>query len=66
MWIGSGWKMNKTQHEAAAYVRQLRLFIKENPDNLWFVVPPFTALCGVAEMLAGCAAMVCAYNMHWD
>ena len=65
-WLGTGWKMNKTRGEAAAYCAALRDApdLAELPLRL-FVLPPFTALAEVAAALAGSPVMVGAQNCHW-
>jgi triosephosphate isomerase len=65
-WLGTGWKMNKTRTEAAAYVAALRAApdLATLPLQL-FVLPPFTALAEVAAALAGTPVMVGAQNCHW-
>ena len=65
-WLGTGWKMNKTRAEAAAYAEALRTApdLATLPLQL-FVLPPFTALAEVAAALAGTPVMVGAQNCHW-
>ena len=65
-WLGTGWKMNKTRTQAAAYSATLRAApdIAALPMQL-FVLPPFTALAEVATALADTAVMVGAQNCHW-
>jgi L-erythrulose 1-phosphate isomerase len=65
-WLGTGWKMNKTRAEAAAYAATLRAA----PDLAslplqFFVLPPFTALAEVAAALESTPVMVGAQNCHW-
>jgi triosephosphate isomerase len=66
-WIGTGWKMNKTLSEATSYAQTLRQFVKsKEPSVQVFVVPPFTALCKVGEVLNDTPVLVGAQNMHWE
>ena len=66
IWVGTGWKMNKTIGEALAYAEALRAGVKGRtvPARL-FVLPPFTALAAVSEALRDSAVMVGAQTMHW-
>ena len=44
-WIGTSWKMNKTQAEARAFAEALaRADAKCDPRIQRFVIPPFTAI----------------------
>lgn len=78
-WIGTSWKMNKTQGEAAAYVAELCDWMRDTHlDATVVVFPPFTALPAAAAQLAsGPAAadapdaahrapQLGAQNMHWQ
>ncbi len=66
LWLGTGWKMNKTRAEAGAYVEALRAApdLADLPLQL-FVLPPFTALAEVARGLADTPVLVGAQNCHW-
>ncbi|WP_370880114.1 triose-phosphate isomerase [Labrys monachus] len=65
-WIGTSWKMNKTRAEAEAFARALAASkVASTRKVLPFVIPPFTAIAGVAEILSGTAVRVGAQNMHW-
>ena len=67
LWIGTGWKMNKVLAEAEAYVRDLRDHLeKKNTGVRVFIVPPFTVLSRVCELVKGSPVMVGAQNMHWE
>ncbi|MCG8511519.1 MAG: triose-phosphate isomerase, partial [Rhodospirillales bacterium] len=67
VWIGTGWKMNKTRQEGVAYADALRSFVRSTniPANI-FIVPPFTALAEVCGVLAGAPIHVGAQNAHWE
>ena len=65
-WLGTGWKMNKTRAQAAAYCATLQA----TPDLAamplqFFVLPSFTALAEVAAALADTPVLVGAQNCHW-
>jgi L-erythrulose 1-phosphate isomerase len=67
MWVGTGWKMNKGFAEAEAYVLALREYLDaENPDANIFVVPPFTVLKSVCDIIKGSGLLVGGQNMHWE
>ena len=65
-WVGTGWKMNKTLAEAAAYADALLAAedLASLPVQL-FVLPPFTALATVSGRLEESAVLVGAQTMHW-
>ena len=65
VWIGTGWKMNKTLAEARAYTRQLGR--EAIPDSVQaFILPPHTALASVREALpAASPILIGAQNAHW-
>ena len=66
-WIGTSWKMNHTLAEARAYARALKEHDGEQDVRIQrFVVPPFTAVRDVKEMLAETNVLVGAQNMHWE
>ncbi len=65
-WIGTGWKMNKTAAEAAAYVAELvRLLPPPRDDLSLFFMPPFTALAAAREAIGQAPLLLGAQNMHW-
>lgn len=64
LWIGTGWKMNKTRDEAAAWVSAVAP--RSFPSGLQpFVIPPFTSIAVVAEALAATDFYVGAQDIHW-
>lgn len=66
IWIGTSWKMNKTLAEAKEFALALAAADKaRDPRIQRFVIPPFTALRRVKEILAQTSLMVGAQNMHW-
>jgi triosephosphate isomerase len=65
-WIGTSWKMNKTRPQARAFAKVLAASPLANTELARpFVIPPFTAIADVAEILAGTKVCVGAQNMHW-
>jgi triosephosphate isomerase len=66
LWIGTSWKMNKTRGEARAFARRLVETPLATTSRVRpFVIPPFTAIADVAEILAGTQIRVGAQTMHW-
>ena len=69
LWIGTSWKMTKTQGDAVAYARRLREAV---PDLHWpgvqpFVVPPATAIGTFRRAVGGRdGVIVGAQNAHWE
>ncbi|MFV0333134.1 MAG: triose-phosphate isomerase [Tropicimonas sp.] len=65
-WIGTSWKMNKTLAEARAFAEALADADDGRDARIQrFVIPPFTAVREVKEILAGTSVKVGAQNMHW-
>lgn len=64
-WLGTSWKMNKTIGEAEAYSRSLAAYASTRSSTTQlFVVPPFTAIARVAQVLAGSGVLVGAQDVH--
>jgi triosephosphate isomerase len=65
--FAGNWKMHKTVPEAVALARELRAGLERQPTRHEVVVmPPFTALQAVSEVLRGSPVAVGAQNMHWE
>jgi triosephosphate isomerase len=65
-WIGTSWKMNKTLAAARAFAEALaNADGARDPRIQRFVIPPFTAVRQVKEILAASSLKVGAQNMHW-
>jgi triosephosphate isomerase len=65
-WIGTSWKMNKTLAAARAFAEALaNADGARDPRIQRFVIPPFTAVRQVKEILATSSLKVGAQNMHW-
>jgi len=65
-WIGTSWKMNKTLAEARQFASGLKAADAARDVRIQrFVIPPFTAVREVKDMLADTSVMVGAQNMHW-
>lgn len=65
VWVGTGWKMNKSIAEARAYARELAA--ATFPDGVQvFILPPHTALAAVREELPSINPVIIgAQNAHW-
>lgn len=65
-WIGTSWKMNKTLAEAKSFASAIAAFLPECDSRVKpFIIPPFTAVRDIKQMLAGTRIKVGAQNMHW-
>jgi L-erythrulose 1-phosphate isomerase len=65
-WIGTSWKMNKTLAQAESFARALSAADGlRDPRIQRFVIPPFTAIREVKQILADSSVKVGAQNMHW-
>lgn len=65
-WVGTSWKMNKTLAEALTFAAGLKAADSgRHPRIQRFVIPPFTAVRQVKEVLDGTSVKVGAQNMHW-
>ncbi|MEM7299708.1 MAG: triose-phosphate isomerase [Pseudomonadota bacterium] len=65
-WIGTSWKMNKTLGEALAFAEALAADDGNRDSRIQrFVIPPFTAIRQVKEVLTDSSVKVGAQNMHW-
>ncbi|MBK4216021.1 triose-phosphate isomerase [Paracoccus caeni] len=65
-WIGTSWKMNKLLAEARDFAEALATAdAGRDPRIQRFVIPPFTAVREVKDILAGTSVKVGAQNMHW-
>jgi len=67
LFLGTGWKMNKTAREAVDYTQRLIAHLSEirgHQSFQLFVLPPFTAIEAVKRAADG-KFWVGAQNMHW-
>ncbi|MDE8602223.1 triose-phosphate isomerase [Marinomonas sp. RSW2] len=65
-WVGTSWKMNKTLAEAQAFAAALQVDDANANTNIHrFVIPAFTCVREVKEMLRDTSVKVGAQNMHW-
>lgn len=65
-WIGTSWKMNKTLAEAKVFATALSQADGGRDDRIQrFVIPSFTNVREVKQILAETSVKVGAQNMHW-
>ena len=66
LWIGTSWKMNKVRAEARRFARRLAESDLAHSDTAQlFVIPPFTAVADVADLLRETRVAVGVQNLHW-
>lgn len=66
LWIGTSWKMNKLRAEARAFARAVAASPLAGTEAVQlFVIPPFTAVAEVADLLAGTGVLVGVQTLHW-
>jgi triosephosphate isomerase len=65
--VAANWKMNMTQAEAARFVEVVLLELAEISDVEVVIIPPFTAIAKVTELLGESPSIkIGAQNMHWE
>ena len=65
-WIGTSWKMNKTLAEAKVFANALAAADGGRDNRIQrFVIPSFTNVREVKQILSGSSVKVGAQNMHW-
>lgn len=67
IYIGTNWKMHKSLKEAREYTTALKSFFINFPYHIeLFIIPPFTALTEMKEILKDSPILLGAQNMHWE
>jgi triosephosphate isomerase len=66
IYLGTGWKMNKTRQETEQYFLVLRDLLKVEKGLTVFVAVPFPYLWKAKEMADGTSILIGAQNMHWE
>ncbi len=64
--IAGNWKMNKDPVESRELVEKLLQLAGDVSDRDVIIIPPFTSLPVVAEVLRGTRFKLGAQNMHWE
>lgn len=67
IWVGTNWKMTKTIEEGKAYTKKLIEISKGISSNInLFIIPSYTALISVRELVDDSHVLMGAQNMHWE
>ena len=64
--IAGNWKMNKEPGESRALVQELMALTGEVKDRIMILIPPFTSLPSVGEVIRNSRFKLGAQNMHWE
>src|SRR4030095_10135599 len=65
--IAANWKMNMTINEAEGFLETFLLEVGDEKRLDIVIVPPFTALAKVSELLSSVQTVkLVAQNMHWE
>jgi triosephosphate isomerase len=66
--VAANWKMNMTLGESSRFIESFLLDVAEIRDVDIVIIPPFTAIAKVTELLekSGQSIRVGAQNMHWE
>ncbi len=64
--IAGNWKMNKDPAESRSLVQKLLALIGDVKDREIILIPPFTSLPTVAEIIRNSNVKLGAQNMHWE
>ncbi len=67
LWLGTNWKMHKTLAEGIDYSKQLIEVTKNISKNVqFFIIPPYTSLWPIKDVVKGTRIMLGAQNSHWE
>lgn len=67
IWIGTNWKMHKSLQEGMAYTKELMEVVKDlHEDMNVFIIPPYTSLWPIKEVIGSSRLQLGAQNMHWE
>ncbi len=64
--IAGNWKMNKEPGESRALVQELMALAGDVKDRIMILIPPFTSLPSVGELVRNSRFKLGAQNMHWE
>lgn len=64
--IAGNWKMNKEPGESRALVQELMALTGDVKGRIMIVIPPFTSLPSVGELIRNSRFKLGAQNMHWE
>lgn len=63
--IAGNWKMHKEPGESRSFVQELMALTGEVRDRVAILIPPFTSLAAVSELIWNTRFKLGAQNMHW-
>ena len=64
--IAGNWKMFKTVHETALYIKELRALVRDARNVDVVVAPPFTAIHAATEAARNTNIEIAAQDLHWE
>ena len=64
--IAGNWKMNKEPGESRALVQELMALTGDVKGRIMILIPPFTSLPSVGELIRNSKFKLGAQNMHWE
>jgi triosephosphate isomerase len=64
--IAGNWKMNKEPGESRALVQELMALTGDVKGRIMILIPPFTSLPSVGELVRNSKFKLGAQNMHWE
>ena len=64
--IAGNWKMNKEPGESRALVQRLMELVGDYHDRMVILIPPFTSLPSVGELVRNSKMKLGGQNMHWE
>lgn len=64
--LGTNWKMHKTLKEGLAYTKEVIELSHKFPEYQLFIIPPYTHLWAMKEILEDTNILLGAQNMHWE
>jgi triosephosphate isomerase len=63
--IAGNWKMNKDATDSRTLIQELLVLVSDVKDRQIIVIPPFTSLSYVSEIIRNTRIKLGAQNMHW-
>lgn len=64
--IAGNWKMNKDPAESRTLVQEVMKSIGDVKDRIIIIIPPFTSLSSVNELIRNTRFKLGGQNMHWE
>jgi len=64
--IAGNWKMNKDPAESRTLVQELMKSVGEIKDRIVILIPPYTSLPSIGELIRNSRFKLGAQNMHWE